>query len=108
MLIFWEGRGWWITWIAALAMFGPIVALRQVDGPEIDRAVAVTMAVAGTVTLVLGVLWNRNGARHSFWGLPMPVWAAPMLLFAALLGTGTITTAEEAPPARRETGQRAK
>ena len=100
MYIVWQGRGWWVTWIALLAMVLPMIILRQVDGPEIDRGVALTMGLAALATFGLGLRWNRGGlpgepARHSFWGVPLQIWAAPMLLFAVLLGTGTITTAEE-------------
>ncbi|MBP0494246.1 hypothetical protein [Roseomonas indoligenes] len=96
MIVFWQGRGHWVIFLAALAMFLPLIVLRQVDGPEVDRAVAVTMGLAGIATLVLGLRWNRGGpTQHSFWGIPLQIWAAPMLLFAVLLGTGTITTAEE-------------
>jgi len=100
MLIFWRGRGWWITWIALLAMVLPMILLRQIDGPAIDRGVSLSMGLAAIATLLLGLRFNRGGQRgapaeHSFWGLPMQVWAAPMLVFAVLLGTGTITTAEE-------------
>jgi hypothetical protein len=98
--MFWRGRGWWVTWLALLAMVLPMIVLRQVDGPEVDRGVALTMGLAALATLLLGLRWNRGAApvepaRHSFWGLPLQLWAAPMLLFAVLLGTGTITTAEE-------------
>jgi hypothetical protein len=102
MLVVWQGRGWWVTWLAALAMFLPIILLRQVDGPEVDRGVAITMSIAAVVTLWLGIRWNRGiaPAPHSLWGVPMQIWAFPMLLFAVLLGTGTITTAEEPRPSR--------
>ena len=98
--IFWRGSGHWAIWLAALAMFLPLILLRQVDGPEVDRGVALAMGLAALVTLWLGLRWNRGGApgepaRHSFWGVPLQIWAAPMLLFAVLLGTGTITTVEE-------------
>ncbi|MCR0984445.1 hypothetical protein [Roseomonas populi] len=96
MILFWNGRGYWVVFLAALAMFLPLIVLRQVDGPEVDRGVALTMGLAGIATLLLGLRLNQGGpTRHSFWGIPMQVWAAPMLLFAVLLATGTITTAEE-------------
>ncbi|WP_102958066.1 hypothetical protein [Mangrovicella endophytica] len=104
MLIAWSGRGWWVTWITALAMFLPMIVLRQVDGPEIDRGVAIAMTIAAITTIVLGLRFNRGGTfdtsarAHSLWGIPMQLWAVPMALFAILLGTGTITTAEEPSP----------
>ncbi|KQU05781.1 hypothetical protein ASG60_03840 [Methylobacterium sp. Leaf469] len=105
MIVFWTGRGYWVVFFVALAMFLPLIVLRQVDGPEVDRAVCLTMSLAALAVLGLGLRWNRGttfgpaGRDHAFWGLPMQVWAVPMLVFAALLGTGTITTAE-APRAR--------
>ena len=96
MILFWNGRGHWVIFIGAAAMFLPLIVLRQVDGPEVDRGVAITMGLAAAATLWLGLRWNRGGpTRHSLWGIPVQVWAAPMLLFSVLLGTGTITTAEE-------------
>ena len=102
MLVVWQGRGWWVTWLVALGMFLPMIVLRQVDGPEVDRGVAIAMGLLAAVTFWLGLRWNRGSApaRHSLWGVPMQIWAAPMLLFAVLLGTGVITTAEEPRPAR--------
>ncbi len=100
MLIVWCGRGWWITWMTALAMFLPMIVLRQIDGPEVDRGVALTMGLTALATVWLGLRWNRGvtfdaAARdHSFYGIPMQLWALPMILFAVLLGTGVITTAE--------------
>ncbi|KQP04866.1 hypothetical protein ASF28_18725 [Methylobacterium sp. Leaf99] len=105
MIVFWNGRGCWVAFLAAAAMLLPLIVLRQVDGPEVDRAVCLTMSLAALAVLVLGLRWNHGttfgpaGRDHAFWGLPMQVWAVPMLVFAVLLGTGTITTAE-APRAR--------
>jgi hypothetical protein len=104
MLIIWHGRGWWVTWIAALAMFLPIIVLRQVDGPEIDRALTVTMIMAALATAGLGLRFNRGATfgpaaqQHSLWGIPMQFWALPMALFALALGAGWLTTAEEPRP----------
>lgn len=101
MLVVWRGRGYWIIFLAAVAMFLPIVLLRQIDGPEVDRGVAVTMGLAAVAALGLGLHWNRgttfapSARAHSFMGIPMQLWALPMALFALLLGTGVITTAEE-------------
>lgn len=104
MILFWQGRGWWVTWIALLAMVVPMVVAGQVDGPAVDRGVALAMGLAALVTFGLGLVFGRDrAARDSFLGFPLQVWAAPMLLFAVLLGTGTITTAEE-PPATRSFG----
>jgi len=105
MIIFWQGRGFWVPIITAAAMFLPIVVLRQVDGPEVDRGVCLTFAVAAALTVWLGLRWNRGRAPgqpvgHSFWGVPVQLWALPMILFSVLLGTGTITTAEESPRPR--------
>lgn len=100
MLVVWRGRGWWVTWMALLAMVLPMVVLRQVDGPEIDRGVALTMGLAALATFWLGLRWNRGvtfdaaAQDHSLWGIPLQLWALPMILFAILLGTGVITTAE--------------
>lgn len=101
MLIVWRGRGYWIVFLAAVAMFLPIVLLRQIDGPEVDRGVAVTMGLSAVAALGLGLRWNQgttfgpSAQEHSFMGIPMQLWALPMALFAILLGTGVITTAEE-------------
>lgn len=100
MLVIWHGRGWWITWIALLAMVLPMIVLRQIDGPEIDRGVSITMGLAAAATFLLGLRWNRGttfnaeAREHSLMGIPMQLWALPMILFAILLGTGVITTAE--------------
>jgi len=100
MIVFWSGRGYWAVLLVAAAMFLPLVVLRQVDGPEVDRAVGLSMGLAALVVLGLGLRWNHGttfgpaGRDHAFWGLPMQVWAVPMIVFAVLLGTGTITTAE--------------
>ena len=105
MIVFWNGRGYWVVLLVAAAMFLPLIVLRQVDGPEVDRAVGLTMSLAALAVLGLGWRWNHGttfgpaGRDHAFWGLPMQVWAVPMIVFAVLLGTGTITTAE-APRAR--------
>ena len=103
MLIFWQGRGWWVTWIARAAMVVPLLVAREVDGPAVDRGVTLSMALAAALTVWLGLRLNRGGApgrpaAHSFWGLPLQYWAVPMLVLAVLLGTGTITTAEEPRP----------
>ncbi len=105
MFLFWSGRGWWVTWLILLGMVLPMLVLRQVDGPEVDRGVGLAMGLSAAVTFVLGRRWNRRRAPgepapHSFWGLPLHLWAVPMLIFAVLLGTGTITTAEEPRPRR--------
>ena len=100
MVVVWFGRGYWVVLIIALAMFLPIILLRQVDGPEVDRGVALAMGLAAVATLWLGLRWNAGATfsaaarRHSFFGIPVQVWALPMALFATLLGTGIITTAE--------------
>ncbi|GJE55211.1 MULTISPECIES: hypothetical protein [Methylobacterium] len=105
MYVFWHGRGYWVIFLAAAAMFLPLIVLRQVDGPEVDRGVCLTMGLAAITALGLGLRWNRGetfgpAARdHAFFGIPMQLWALPMALFAILLGTGTITT-EEAPRQR--------
>lgn len=111
MFIFWEGRGWWFTWLLALGMFLPIIVLRQIDGPEVDRGVGLAVGLAAIVVFWLGLRWNRGGrpgerAQHSFWGLPLQYWAIPMLIFAVLLGTRVITT-EEAPRQPATRGQAA-
>ncbi len=104
MLMFWQGRGWWVTWIALLAMVLPMLLVRQIDGPAVDDGVSTAMGLAAVLTYVLGRRFNWRDAAagqpaaHSFWGLPMQYWAVPMLVFAVLLGTGTITTAEEPRP----------
>lgn len=103
MLMFWQGRGWWVTWIALAAMVVPMLVAREVDGPAVDRGVALSMTLAAVATVALGLRLNRGGppgqpAAHSFWGLPLQYWAVPMLVLAVLLGTGTITTAEEPGP----------
>lgn len=101
MYMFWNGRGFWVVMIIAIAMFLPIIVLRQVDGPEIDRGVCLTMGLAAAAAFVLGLIWNRGvtfgpaAREHSFFGVPVQLWALPMALFAALLGMGVITTAEE-------------
>jgi hypothetical protein len=105
MYVFWHGRGYWVVCLAALGMFLPMIVLRQVDGPDADQDVALALGLIAVVIFVLGLRWNRGGAqgapaRHSFWGLPMQIWASPMLLFALLLGTRLITSAEEPRPAR--------
>lgn len=104
MYMFWRGRGYWVVFLAAAAMFLPLIVLRQVDGPEVDRGVCLTMSLAALAALGLGLLWNRGrtfvpqARDHSFWGVPVQLWALPMALFAILLGTGAITTAEEPRP----------
>ncbi|MBR0664961.1 hypothetical protein GXW71_11410 [Roseomonas hellenica] len=100
MWIFWAGRGWCAPCLLALGMFLPMIVLRQIDGPEVDRGVGLAVGLAALVIAWLGLRWNRGGkpsepARHSFWGLPLQFWAIPMLVFAILLGTHVITTAEE-------------
>ena len=100
MVVFWQGRGYWVVFFAAAAMFLPLIILRQIDGPEVDRAVCLTMSLAALAVLGLGLRWNHGTTfgpavrDHAFMGLPMQVWALPMTVFAVLLGTGTITTAE--------------
>ena len=100
MVVVWHGRGYWVIFLAALAMFLPIILLRQVDGPEVDRGVAVAMGVAAIATLWLGVRWNAGATfsaaarNHSLFGIPVQLWALPMVLFATALGSGIITTAE--------------
>jgi drug/metabolite transporter (DMT)-like permease len=101
MMMFWGGRGIWLPIMVAVAMFLPIIVLRQVDGPEIDHGVGITMAIAAVIVFALGWRWNEatprgERAHHSFMGLPLQYWAVPMLIFAVLLGTRTITT-EETP-----------
>lgn len=100
MIISWQGRGYWVIFLVAVAMFLPLVILRQIDGPEVDRAVCLTMILAAIAVLGLGLRWNRGATfgpaarNNAFFGIPMQLWALPMILFAILLGTGTITTAE--------------
>lgn len=106
MLVFWHGRGHAVIFLTAAAMFLPMIVLRQVEGPEVDRGVAIAMGLAAAATIFFGLRWNRgvtfdaSAREHSFWGIPMQLWALPMALFAVLLGTGTITTAET-PPHKR-------
>jgi hypothetical protein len=105
VIFFWKGRGWWVTWLLALGMFLPMILLRQVDGPEVDQGVGLAVGLAALLTGWLGLRWNRGGqpgtpAQHSFYGVPLQFWAVPMLVFAILLGTHVITTAEEAPQPR--------
>ena len=111
MLLFFAGRGPWVPIIGFAAMVLPIIAFRQIDGEPIDNGVAVTMTIAAIVTFVLGRRWNRatpagSPALHSFMGLPFQYWAVPMVIFALLLGTGVLNTAEgDGPsvhPASRE------
>ncbi|UDL94004.1 hypothetical protein LGH83_15815 [Lichenihabitans sp. PAMC28606] len=103
MLVVWRGRGCWVIFLIALAAFLPIIVLWKVDGPEIDRGVAITMGLAAVMIAALGLRWNRgvtfhaSAQAHSFWGIPMQLWALPTALFAILLGTGVITTAEASP-----------
>lgn len=100
MVVVWHGRGYWVVFLVAMAMFLPIILLRQIDGPEVDRGVACAMMVAALATLCLGVRWNAGATfsaaarEHSLFGIPVQIWALPMALFAVTLGTGVITTAE--------------
>nr|WP_314261769.1 hypothetical protein [uncultured Devosia sp.] len=99
----WRGRGFWIPILVALGMFTPIIVLRQIDGPAIDYGVGITMGIAALITAISGFWLNRltpkdEPALHSFWRVPFQYWALPMLVFAVLLGTRTITTAESPPP----------
>lgn len=109
MPIVWRGRGWWVTWMALLGMVLPMIVLRQIDGPEIDRGVALTMGLTALATFGLGLRWNRGvtfdaaAQEHSFYGIPLQLWALPMILFAILLATGVITTAET--PSRSPSGR---
>jgi hypothetical protein len=106
MLVIWNGRGAWVIWLVAIAAFLPLILLRQIEGPEVDRAVAITMGLAAVGILALGLRWNRGATfdvsarANSLWGIPMQLWALPVALFAILLGTGVITTAED-PPVRQ-------
>jgi hypothetical protein len=106
MLVVWRGRGAWVIWLVAIAAFLPMIVLRQIDGPEVDRGVAITMGLAALGILGLGLRWNRGATfdasaqEHSLWNIPMQLWALPVALFAVLLATGVITTAEEPRPAR--------
>jgi len=108
VFITWHGRGWWVTWITALAMFLPMIVVRHIDGPEVDMGVSIAMLLAAVFTAGLGLYWNRgvtfdaSAQEHSLFGIPMQLWALPMLLFAILLGTGTITTAEPPRAPRQE------
>lgn len=107
IMVFWRGRGFLVPMLIALAMFAPMIALRQIDGPDIDHGVGLTMGVMAVVTFILGWRFNREtpkgeAAWHSFMRLPLHYWAVPMLIFAVLLGTRTITTEEGGP---RQTGQ---
>jgi hypothetical protein len=104
--VFWRGKGYWVIFILAAAMFAPMIGLRQIDGPEIDYGVGIAMGLAAIVTFIAGYRLNRRTpkgepAGHSFWGLPFQYWAVPMLIFGGLLGTRTITTEEtpRSPPA---------
>lgn len=100
MLVVWRGRGWWVTWITLIAMVLPMIVQWRIDGPEIDRGVSITMGLAALATVWLGIRWNRGvtfdaaAQDHSFCGIPMQLWALPMILFAILLATSVITTAE--------------
>ena len=101
----WRGRGYWVILLAAAAVLLPMIIVRQVEGPAADRAIGIAMGLAGAATLWLGLRWNRARApgapaEHSFWGVPVQVWALPMLVFALLLGTRTITTGEAPRPSR--------
>ncbi|MFT8246123.1 hypothetical protein [Roseomonas sp. BN140053] len=105
----WRGRGWLVILLVAAAMVLPMLVLRQIDGPAVDRGVGLAMGIAALAALLLGLRWNRGGApgqpaEHALWGLPVQVWALPMLVFAALLGTRVIITEEEPrrPPIPRE------
>lgn len=103
MMLAWRGRGFWIPLLIAMAMFTPIILLRQVDGPAIDYGVGITMGIAAVITAITGFWLNRltpkgEPALHSFCRVPFQYWAVPMLIFALLLGTRTITT-EEGPQA---------
>lgn len=104
MPVFWSGRGYWVVFLATLAAFVPMIVLRQVDGPEVDQGVSFAMALAAAATFGFGLRWNRGvtfGAaaqEHAMWGIPLQVWAVPLLLFAILLGSGIITTAEGPRP----------
>ena len=107
LLIYLRGRGFLVPFLIAFAMFAPMIALRQIDGPEIDHGVGLTMGVMAVIVFILGWRFNREtpkGERawHSFMFVPMHYWAVPMLIFAVLLGTRTITTEESGP---RQTGQ---
>ena len=112
MVVFWSGRGYWVIFLTAAAMFLPLIVLRQVDGPEVDQAVALTMGLAALAVFGLGLRWNKGttfgpaGRDHTLWGLPMQAWAVPMVVFAVLLGTGTITTAEPPRQASPDSGGR--
>ncbi|HEY4202586.1 MAG TPA: hypothetical protein VGM83_18705 [Devosiaceae bacterium] len=102
ILVAWQGKGFWVPIIVAIALFAPILALRQIDGPAIDHGVGITMGLAAIITFIMGFGLNRSGpkgqpAAHSFCRVPFQYWAVPMLVFAILLGTRIITT-EEAPP----------
>ncbi|WP_458094462.1 hypothetical protein [Roseomonas sp. WA12] len=72
-----------------------MIVLHQMDGPEVDRGIAVTLGVATVAVLILGLRWNRSGApgkpaRPYRQGLPMQIRAAP-----PPFGKGPISTAEE-------------
>ncbi|MDB5415518.1 MAG: hypothetical protein JWR10_3853 [Rubritepida sp.] len=111
IFFFWMGRGWVAPCLLALGMFAPMIVLRQIDGPEVDVGVGLSVGLVAVVIFCLGLRWNRTRtpgepARHSFFGLPLQYWAVPMLIFAGLLGTHVITTAEEPrrPPAPVHSG----
>lgn len=102
MTVWWEGKGYWVIFLVALAMLAPMIILQQVDGPAIDYGVATAMTIAAVIILILGFWLNRQTLKghrsaHAFFFIPVQYWAVPMLIFAALLGTRTITT-EESPP----------
>lgn len=95
-----QGRGFWVPIIVALAMFTPIIILRQVDGEAVDTGVTISMTIAAVVTLVAGFWLNRatpkgEPAQHAFCRIPFQYWAVPMAVFAALLDFGILNTAEE-------------
>lgn len=103
ILVAWQGKGAWIPIIVAIACFTPILVLRQIDGPAVDHGVGITMGLAAIITFILGLRLNSGlpkgePAPHAFCSVPFQYWAVPMLVFAILLGTRTITTEEPPPP----------
>jgi hypothetical protein len=88
-------RGWGLLAIVALfPLMASCAGLSTIEPPWVFLvAAALSLLVAGVVCVHCGLRWNRHGAEHSFYFVPLQVWGWVYLSLVSLLALVAIAGA---------------
>jgi hypothetical protein len=90
MILIW--RGWGL--LAVVALFPLLASCAGLITVEpfwvFMLAASLSLLLAGGVCVYCGTRWNRNGAEHSFYFIPLQAWGWAYLAAVCLLALATI------------------